>query len=111
MIKYAECRMTAMAGMVVKPLRKILGSVSMTASAKLHPDVSGMGLTLKAEDIETAARLLMLFGKTDEELAQMLRESDLAPGMVGKSDLECADYVRDRALRELKVLQKKVKDG
>jgi hypothetical protein len=107
MIKYAECRMTDMTDMTVKPLKKMFGGISMVASPKLHPDVSGMGLVLKPEDIETAARLLMLFGKTDEELAQMLRESALAPGMDGKSDLECANYIRSRALKELKLMQKK----
>jgi hypothetical protein len=111
MIKYAECKMQATVGMTAKPLRKKFGGVSMVASPKMHPSVAGMGLTLKPGDIETAARLLMLFGKTDEELAQMLRESALAPGMEGKSDTECANYIRDRALVELKAFQKKVKDG
>jgi len=105
-IKYAECKMQATVGMSAKPLKKMFGGVSMVASPKLHPSVSGMGLDLKPEDVETAARLLMLFGKTDEELAQMVRESDLA-GMDGKTDMECADYIRSRALGELKLMQKK----
>ena len=106
MIKYAECKMQATADMSAKPLKKMFGGVSMTASTKLHPSVSGMGLNLKPEDIETAARLLMLFGKTDEELAQMARESSL-PGIDGMSDMQCADHVRSRALGELKLMQKK----
>jgi|GEM_PF-4272983 len=109
MIHYGELQMTAASGLAIQPRRRMIASLSMTASSKLHPSVAGMELDLRQEDIAAAAKLLLLCGKTDEELAGLIRASKLANLMKGKSDRECADYVRDRALAELKDLQERAK--
>ena len=108
MIHYGELVMQAGSALSVKTVRRMQARLSMVASSKLHPAVAGMGLELDGKDVATAAQLLLLFGKTDEELAVLVRGSKLAGRMKDKSDKECADYVRGRALKELQALQKEV---
>lgn len=102
--------MVTRSGLTIQPRRRMVANLSMRASSKLHPSVAGMKLDLDPKNITTATQLLLLLNKTDEELAVLVRKSKLAELMYGKSDKECADYVRGRAFAELKALQEKPKE-
>jgi len=102
MIKWGEVDIVISPAVGVKPTRVREATVDMdilTSQSVNAP--KPITLVIKGANFRRVLELLSLHGKTDEELAKVVRDSILADEVKGKTLEETAAWVRKNVLDEL----------
>ena len=100
---YAECNIVINPVIDVKPLRKRLAEINVDifTSQGVNETAKPITLVLKGENLAHIMELMTTYSKTDEEIAEKVLSSVLAPEVKGKSVEEVAAWARGNILAEL----------
>ena len=104
---YAECNIVISPTVEAQPLRKRMAEVNMdiVTSQGVGPQTKPITLVIKGGNISHIFKLMTIYHKTDEELAEKARGSAVADLVEGMTVEETAAWWRGNILDELKEMQ------
>jgi len=104
---YAECNIVINPTIDVKSTRKRMAEVSMdiVTSQSVGPSMKPITLIIKGGNITHVWKLMEVYHKSDEELAEKARGSALSDIVKGMTVAETAAWARNNILDELKEMQ------
>lgn len=113
-IKYGECNIVCQPIVTARPTRLRNAEVRIDAVCSCDPQTAPaqpIQVTIKGEHIERVLELLGLNVQSDAALAALVRGSPFSDEVAGKTDAECAAWVRESLLAELIDLADKPAEG